>query len=97
MKTTINFRTDKDQKVNLPFEGEVTVKFVGVCPLTGERLYVSSGGNDPRGPLGRHAVHEYVAEEYGMQGPTLCVSWIAANNSSTMYEQGLRLAKKNWK
>jgi len=81
MKSIINFRATKPQKVDLPFDGEQTITFIGVCPLTGIRLYTSSGSNDPRGPLGNHAVHDY----------------IAANNSSATYERGLSLAKREWK
>lgn len=96
MRTSINFHTTKPQHVRLPFAGESDITFVSVCPLTGENLYECSTGNDPRGPLGRHAVHEFVASEYNMSGPTLAVSWIAVNDSLEMYEQGLRLAMAQW-
>jgi hypothetical protein len=96
MKTSINFRATRPQHVCLPLSGESVVTFVGVCPLTGQRLYECDSGNDPRGPLGKHAVHEFVAEEYGMTGPALAVSWIAVNDSREMYEQGLRLAMAQW-
>jgi len=93
----INFRINADQVVNLPFDGEQTVKYVGKCPVPGVRLYESTGSNDPRGPLGVHAVTEFVAEEYGMVGPTLAASWVACNNDRENYERALEIAKKNWR
>ncbi len=93
----IDFRKFGTQTVNLPFDGEQKITYVGKCPVTGVRLYESTGSNDPRGPLGIHAVTEFVATEYGMEGPTLAASWIACNNDYHMYERALKIAKKNWR
>lgn len=94
---TIDFRRDGVQVVDLPFGGISNVSFVGVCPLTSVRLYDCDTGNDPRGPLGVHACHEYVAREYSMEGPPLNVSWIAVNDDRSLYERGLAMAKTQWK
>lgn len=93
---SIDFRTSKPQKVNLPFDGEVTIIYVGRCPVTGTRLYESTGSNDPRGPLGWHAVTDFVASEYDMEGPTMAASWIACNNDRAIYEKALSIAKSRW-
>lgn len=93
----IDFRTDKKQVVSLPFEGEVEITFAGVCPFSYVRLYVSSGSNDPRGPLGKHAVHSFDATEYDMVGPSLYVSWIWYNDAgSAGYEKAITRAKLAW-
>jgi hypothetical protein len=92
----IDFRKNGTQVVNLPFDGEQTITFAGKCPVTGVRLYESTGSNDPRGPLGVHAVTDFVASEYGMEGPTLSASWIACNNDRAVYEKALEIAKKTW-
>jgi hypothetical protein len=97
MKTKINFRINADQVVELGIDGVQTIKYVGKCPVTGVRLYESTGSNDPRGPLGIHAVTDFVAEEYGMTGPTLSASWIACNNDRAKYEKALEIAKKKWR
>jgi hypothetical protein len=95
MNRKINFRINTDQVVDLGFE-TVTIKYVGKCPVTGVRLYESTGSNDPRGPLGVHAVTDFVAAEYGMTGPTLSAAWIACNNDRAVYEKALEIAKKKW-
>jgi hypothetical protein len=92
----IDFRKNGAQVVNMVFDGKQTVTFAGICPVTGVRLYESTGSNDPRGQLGIHAVTEFVAEEYSMIGPTLKASWIACNNDRGRYEQALEIAKRNW-
>jgi hypothetical protein len=92
----IDFRKSGSQIVDMGFDGQQTVKYVGRCPVTGVRLYESTGSNDPRGPLGIHAVTEFIAEEYGMEGPTLAASWIACNNDRRMYEVALEIAKRKW-
>lgn len=92
----IDFRKSGKQVVNLPFDGEQTITYVGKCPVTGVRLYESTGSNDPRGPLGVHACEEFVASEYGFVGPTINTSWIACNNNRHVYERALELAKRNW-
>ena len=92
----IDFRKNGVQVVNLPFDGEQKIIFVGKCPVTGVRLYESTGSNDPRGPLGIHAVTDFVASEYDMTGPGLLASWIACNNDRTKYEKALEIAKKGW-
>jgi len=96
MKTKIDFRLSGTQEVNLPFDGEVEITYIGKCPVTGVRLYESTGSNDPRGPLGVHAVTDFIAKEYGMTGPTMAASWIACNNDREMCGKVLELAKKNW-
>ena len=78
------------------FDGEQTLTFVGKCPVTGVRLYESTGSNDPRGPLGVHAVTDFVASEFDMVGPTLAASWIACNNDQAVYRRALEIAKKKW-
>ena len=89
-------RTHKDQNVN-----GSTVKFIGKCPVTGINLYESNElgncSNDPRGPLGKHAVTWFIASEYGMIGPDMAASWIACNNDERTYRKALELAKKEWK
>lgn len=97
MKNQIDFRRNGVQVVNLPWDGEQKITYIGKCPVTGVRLYESTGSNDPRGPLGIHAATEFVASEYGMEGPTLNASWIACNNERRHYEKALEIAKKNWK
>jgi hypothetical protein len=97
MRTKIDFRKNGNQTVNLPFAGISKITYLGKCPVTGVRLYESDTGNDPRGPLGIHAATEFVAEEYGMEGPTLNASWIACNNDRNIYEKALVIAKKSWK
>jgi hypothetical protein len=94
--TKINFRTSKRQIVNLPFSGVSIVDFIGVCPVTGTRLYECNTGNDPRGPLGIHAATVFVAAEYGMTGPDLNASWIACNNDRASHERALAIAKTKW-
>lgn len=96
LPTKINFRLGGEQRVNLPMGGVSVIKFEGICPLTQTRLYSCDTGNDPRGPLGVHAIHEYVASEYNMEGPTLAVSWLAVNNDRSLYERGLALAQAKW-
>lgn len=96
MKTTIDFRRSGTQIVNLPWAGESVITYIGKCPVTGIRLYDCDTGNDPRGPLGNHAATEFVAEEYGMVGPTMYASWIACNNDRRVYERALTLAKSKW-
>jgi len=91
----IDFRKNGKQEYN-DFGETATLTFVGKCPVTGVRLYESTGSNDPRGPLGVHAVEDFVASEYGMEGPTLSASWIACNNDRRMYEKALEIAKKKW-
>ena len=96
MKTKIDFRMGGTQEVDLPFDGEVKITYVGKCPVTGVRLYKSTGSNDPRGPLGVHAVEVFEASSWDMTGPDLYASWIACNNDREMYEKALELAQKNW-
>ncbi len=97
MKYKIDFRTSKPQVVHLNIDGETRVEFIGVCPITGTRLYDAiDTGNDPRGPLGNHAAGYYTASEYGMTGPDLIVSWNLVLNERKNYEKGLKLAKSNW-
>jgi len=76
----------------------VRAQFIGVCPLSGARLYepVDGGSDDPRGPLGIHACFYYVASEYGMKGPDLVTSWIHTNDNVKEYNRGLALAKTQW-
>ena len=97
MNRNIDFRKNGVQVVDLPFDGESRIEYVGKCPVTGVRLYVSDKGNDPRGPLGIHAVTDFVASEFGMTGPTLSASWIACNNDYKTYLTALDMAKKTWK
>jgi hypothetical protein len=96
MNRKINFRINADQVVDLGFE-TVTIKYVGKCPVTGTRLYESTGSNDPRGPLWIHAVTVFTASEYDMTGPDLLASWIACNNDRRTYEKALEIARKSWK
>lgn len=96
MKNTIDFRKNGVQVVNLPFDGEQKITFVGKCPVTGVRLYESTGSNDPRGPLGVHAVEVFEAKGWNMTGPDLLASWIACNNNRRTYDKALEIAKKGW-
>lgn len=93
----INFRAAKPQLVNLPWAGESVITFLGVCQVTGTRLYECNTGNDPRGPLGVHAATKFVASEYGMAGPTLLASWIACNDDRKICKRALAIAKSKWK
>lgn len=88
---TLDFRKKKTK------DGRYTAKYIGKCPLTGIRLYDCPECNDPRGPLGMHAAHDYIATEYDMTGPAMSVCWIVQNNSREQYKRGLAMAKKNWK
>ena len=79
--------------------GDIRAQYVGTCPVSGVRLYFATNpddSNDPRGPLGHHAVTEFVAREYNMKGPTLLCSWIACNNDRAQYERALKLARSEW-
>jgi len=95
MKKEIDFRKNETQEFEGFGEKEI-IKYVGKCPITGIRLYKSSGSNDPRGVLGWHAVTEFVAEEYDYTGKTILCSWIACNNDRNIYEKALAYAKKQW-
>lgn len=92
----INFRKGGKQTVDLPIAGRSVVTFVGICPVTRVRLYECDTGNDPRGPLGVHAVEVFEASGWNMTGPDLCASWIACNNDRSVYERALALAKAQW-
>ena len=91
----IDFRKNGKQEYN-DFGETATLTFVGKCPVTGVRLYESTGSNDPRGLLGIHATEYFIAAEYDMTGPDLVASWIACNNDRAMYDRALAIAKKSW-
>jgi len=97
MNRNIDFRKNGVQVVDLPFDGEQKITFVGKCPVTGVRLYESTGSNDPRGPLGIHAVEVFKASGFDMTGPDLLASWIACNNDQRVYNRALEIAKGSWK
>jgi hypothetical protein len=92
----IDFRKNGTQVVNMGFDGEQTITYVGKCPVTGIRLYESTGSNDPRGPLGVHAITVFVASGYNMTGPDVLSSWIACNNNKNIYNRVLDYAKSKW-
>jgi len=92
----IDFRKNGKQTVEMGFDGKQKITFVGKCPVTGVRLYESTGSNDPRGPLGIHAVEVFEASGWNMTGPDLVASWIACNNDRRIYERALEIAKKSW-
>lgn len=94
-KNTIDFRRNGEQTYGAI--EPATAKYIGKCPVTGIRLYVSSGSNDPRGPLGIHAVEWFIASEYGMSGPDMAAAWIACNDDRRTYERALEMAKKHWR
>lgn len=96
MNRQIDFRRNGTQVIDLPFSGVSKIEYIGKCVVTGIRLYVSDTGNDPRGPLGQHAVQEFIASEYNMRGKTIYASWLACNNDSTIYQKALLKAKSHW-
>lgn len=95
MKKQIDFRKSGTQVFD-GFCGRETITYRGQCPVTGIRLYESDGSNDPRGILGAHAIHWFVASEYDMAGPDVVASWLACNNNQHTYKRALEIAKKQW-
>jgi hypothetical protein len=71
--------------------------YTGKCIICGRRTYeFSDGNNDPRGPLGDHANHPLIAEEYNKTGKTFPLCAICANIYEP-YKQALDIANKTWK
>ena len=96
MNRTIDFRKNGVQMVDLPWAGVSTITYEGTCPITGTRLYSCNTGNDPRGPLGVHAVEVFEAEGFDMVGPDVLCSWISCNNDQRVYKKCLAYAKRQW-
>lgn len=99
-----DFRTTEDQIYYSQWESRnVTVKFAGKCVVCGNRVYqpTDEAGRpydpDPRGVFGdHHAAAHLVATEYSMTGADV-VMCFDCSNTREKYEQGLAVARGQWK
>jgi predicted RNA methylase len=85
-----NFKTDADQLVDFYGHGLYTVKFLGICPVLGSRLY-----DMPGFPFPDNAPDFMEAANYDCEGPDFMVSWMATNDGDT-YRKAVKLAKAFW-
>lgn len=95
---TLNFKTNHDQKYFCDWrKTERTMRFGGRCACCGKRVYYFlDGENDPRGPLGDHAMSNLVASEYGAEGPDV-IACFNCHNDERSYKRLLQITDKKWK
>lgn len=89
--TEPNFETDEDQLVDFFGHGVHNVKFMGVCPISGIRMY-----DMPGCPYPDHDFVALEAAEYDLEGPDFIYAWLASNDGEQS-RKALEMAKAMWR